>query len=374
MKIHFLSPAYPFRGGIAQFAQMWAKALSQTHDVKIFTFTKQYPKWLFPGKTQRDKSAPPALNIEQIYCAWNPFSWWRTFRKIRDENSEMLIVKWWIPFFAPGYSVLLRLVKWFTKTKIVFSVDNAIPHEKWPFAKFLTQFTLKTGQWLIAHSSAVSTDLQKLGFPEDIIKIVPHPLYNQYQRSPSADGEIRKKLGITESRVLLFFGYIKKYKGLDILLDAMPKILEIFQNDIRLIIVGEFYYDKNEYEKQVINFDIANNITLVDYFVPDEEVGQYFQIADVMVLPYRTATQSGIVQVAYNFEKPTIVTNVGGLPEVVKDGITGYLIDPEDSMAVSEAVRKFYKERKTVNFSKNIRQQNAQFGWEKLVSLIDNLV
>ncbi len=369
MKIYFLSPAHPFRGGIAQFAQMWAKTLADKHEVKILTYTKQYPNWLFPGKTQLDESAPPQLDIEQIYCAWNPVSWWRTFAKIRNEKPEILIVKWWVPFFAPGYSVLLRMVKWFTKTKIVFSVDNAIPHEKWPLAKFLTKFTLKTGHWLIAHSDAVKSDLQLLGFPENIIKVARHPLYNQYQKSEQTDDEIRQKLSISESRVLLFFGYIKKYKGLDILLDAMPKILKNFDGDIRLLIVGEFYFDKAEYDAQVKKLGISEKITLVDIFVPDDEVGQYFQIADVVVLPYRTATQSGIVQVAYNFEKPVIVTNVGGLPEVVKDGETGYLVSGE----VSGAVSKFYDERDTTDFAENIRKQNAEFGWEKLVLVIENI-
>jgi len=261
------------------------------------------------------------------------------------------------------------MVKWFTKTKIVFSVDNAIPHEKWPLAKFLTKFTLKTGHWLIAHSDAVKSDLQLLGFPENIIKVAPHPLYNQYQKSEQTDDEIRQKLSISESRVLLFFGYIKKYKGLDILLDAMPKILKNFDGDIRLLIVGEFYFDKAEYDAQVKKLGISEKITLVDIFVPDDEVGQYFQIADVVVLPYRTATQSGIVQVAYNFEKPVIVTNVGGLPEVVKDGETGYLVSGE----VSGAVSKFYDERDTTDFAENIRKQNAEFGWEKLVLVIENI-
>lgn len=376
MKVVFLSPAHPYRGGIAQFSQMWARALNGAgHQVRILTFTRQFPDIIFPGKTQMDPSPPPpGLKIERVFCAWDPLSWRRTAVRIRDIAPDVLVVSWWIPFFGPGYSAVIRLVRRMApRVRVVMSVHNAVPHERWPLAKDVTVATMRAAHELVTHSEVVADDLVRMGLPRGRIRVSDHPTYGQYPVPEETQEQLRQRLKIKQSRVLLFFGYIKKYKGLTTLVAAMPRLLERYGRDLHLLVVGEFYYDRAAHDKQAKSLGVADRITVVDDYVPDECVGDYFCASDLVVLPYRTATQSGILQIANHFGVPTVATAVGELPRLIRQGETGYIARPDSPEDLARQVEAFYEAREKVNFKHNIQKGEAIIGWGGLVDLLESL-
>lgn len=376
MQVVFLSPAHPFRGGIAQFTQMWARAMiSAGHAVNILTFTRQFPGFLFPGKSQMDPSAPPAdLEIERTFCAWDPVSWGRTAARIRQLAPDVLVVAWWIPYFGPGYSAVMRMVRrWLPRTRVLVSVHNAVPHENWPLARAFTLATMRSAHQLVTHSSTVAGDLAAMGLPRARIQVGDHPTYAQYQAPRGTRQELRQRLGIKESRVLLFFGYIKKYKGLATLVAAMPGLVRCFDGDLRLLVVGDFYYDRAEHHTQARELGVERNITLVDDYVPDDRVGDYFGAADLLVLPYDSATQSGVLQIANHFALPAVASAVGGLPDMIRHGETGFLAAPDSPEDLARQIEAYFETRDEVDFPGNIRQGAAIIGWEGLVQLLETL-
>ncbi len=374
MKVVFLSPAHPFRGGIAQFTQMWARALAGAgHRVRVLSFTRQFPERIFPGKSQLDPSAPPRdLEIERIFCAWDPLSWGRTARRIQVLAPDVLVVAWWIPFFGPGYTAVMQAVRRLSPaTRVVASVHNANPHESWPLTRLSTRAVMRSAHRLVSHSTAVAEDLVGLGLPGDRIRTADHPTYAQYRVPDATQGQLRARLGMEESRVLLFFGYIKKYKGLDILVAAMPRLLERFGGDLRLLVVGDFYYDRAEHDAQARALGVEQKITLVDEYVPDEAVGDYFCASDLVVLPYKTATQSGILQTANHFGIPTVAAGVGDLPRQIRHGETGFIAQPEDPEDLAAQVEAYFDAREEVDFEANIREGEGIIGWEELVRVLE---
>ncbi|MCC7430809.1 glycosyltransferase, partial [bacterium] len=310
------------------------------------------------------------VNQKPVFAPFSPLSWFRTFREIRKDEPEIIIFNWWIPFFAFGYFAVALLTKLFTKTKIVFLVHNAIPHEKWLFSESLTKLAFSQSDYFLTLSEQVAKDVETLK-PRSKILRSEHPVYDFYLSENETKEILQKQLGIKTEKVLLFFGFIKKYKGLDFLLQALPKILKSF--DVTLLIVGEFYYPKTDYEKLVQTLGIEKNIKLVDFYVPNEEVYKYFMASDVVILPYTSATQSGIVQLCFGFEKPIVATKVGGIPEVVKDNFAGLLAEPENSEDLAAKIIEFYNKNLGEKFSKNIKSEKQKYSWENLIEVVTNL-
>jgi len=371
MKIVIVGTAYPLRGGIAHYIALLHKHLSKKHEVEIVTFSRQYPRMLFPGKSQEEHGGESsAVASELLIDSINPLTWFSTAKAIARKKPDLLIFKYWMPFFAPCYGVIAREVKKRTGAKILFICDNVIPHEKRPGDSMLTRFAFREVDFFIVQSKAVEREL--IAFhPSAQYRFVPHPVYEIFGRG-LRKSEARKKLRIKDERVILFFGFVRKYKGLHTLLDAMPRILGKIK--LRLLVVGEFYGDENAYRKQMSDLGLAQNVSAYSEYVANEDVGKYFSACDVVVLPYVSATQSGIVQIAYQFDKPVIATDVGGLAEVVLDRKTGFIVPPENPNALADAVVRFYKEKREQQFRVNILREKKKYSWIALVKGIEQLV
>ena len=312
MYFNLIGPFYPLRGGIAHYLGVLGQKLQeQGHRVKVLSFRKQFPRFLFPGQTQEESSTEYIhLDSEALFIPWNPWSWLRTFLKIRNEGAEALIFKYWMPFFAPGYAAVCALTKWFTDLRIIYIIDNVIPHEKRPGDRFFTRLAFWWVDGFIVQSDIVKQDLYNW-FPEARnrkVAYVPHPIYDSYSGSDVSREEARNRLNrpATE-KLLLFFGLVRQYKGLDILLEAMPAVIKALEN-VHLIVAGKFYEPEQKYRQLMANLGITDQVTLINQYIPNEAVSTYFQAADVLVLPYRSATQSGVIQVAYHFCLPIILT------------------------------------------------------------------
>lgn len=371
MKITILGTAYPMRGGIAHYVALLSEHLKKNHKVNVISFSLQYPKILFPGKTQEEKGEETIkVTGKPLMNTINPFSWFRTAFHILKDKPDLLIFKYWMPFFAPCYGTITLLTKIFNrKIKVFYVCDNIIPHEKRPGDMLLTKYAFMTVDGGIVQSDAVERDFLSL-FPDKKFINTPHPVYTIFGNIISKD-EAKKYLNITDEKVILFFGYIRAYKGLDILIDAMPEILK--QIKLKLVVVGEAYENDDKYKKQIEKLGLSNNIILNTDYVPNDEVGKYFSAADVVVLPYKSATQSGIVQIAYNFDKPVIATDVGGLAEVVLNEKTGFIVEPDSPEKLAEAVVRFYTENKEKEFVENVRLEKQKYSWERMVENIEKL-
>ena len=370
MKITILGTAYPLRGGIAHYNALLASALGASHTVDTVTFKRQYPAFLFPGKTQQESGetmiAPPA---PQLVDSINPLNWVRVGRLIRDQRPDVLVFKYWLPFFGPCFGTIARIVRSNNHTRILCICDNVLPHERRPLDVSFTRYAFAAVDAFIVQSSAVERDLQQL-LPRALYRHVPHPVYNIFGAAIDKD-KARANLGFKDERIVLFFGYVRRYKGLHVLLQAMPHLLAHFP--VRLLVVGEFYDDEQAYREQIQALGLEHAVTIHSDYVPNERVGEYFSAADVVVLPYLSATQSGIAQIAYNFDRPVIASNVGGLAEVVIDGLTGYVVPPEDPEALAQAIAKFYREEREQEFAVQVREEKRKYTWENLVIAIEEL-
>ena len=344
MKIVIIGTAYPMRGGIAQYNSILYKFLSVNHDVKIFSFKRQYPEFLFPGKTQFETGEPAykipeGKNIVAIDSI-NPFNWIFSAFRIRKEKPDLLIYKYWIPFFAPCFFTISFLVKLFAKTKVLFICDNVIPHEKRFGDRFFTKMVFSTVTFFLVQSKTVESDLKIYNKKNKPYILSPHPLYNIFGEKVDKDAArefINKNydINLANEKVILFFGFIRKYKGLMYLLDALPEILK--NKKIKLIIAGEFYDDDKPYREKIKSSGLENDVYLLSDFMPDDKVKYFFSACDCLVLPYTDATQSGIIQIAYFYDKPVIATDVGGLSEVIVNDKTGILIKPRNSESITDA-------------------------------------
>ncbi len=371
MKITILSTAYPLRGGIAHFIGLLYKELNKNHEVKVITFKRQYPSILFPGKSQLEagdnvEKIPTEILIDSI----NPFNWIKAGLKIKKDAPDVLIYKYWMPFFAPCFGTITRIAKRNKKTKTLVICDNVIPHERKSGDIFLTKYFFNSVDYYILLSEKVEKDLLKL-LPAAKSKVLPHPVYSNFGL-PLGKDEARSFLKIKAEKVILFFGFIRDYKGLDILLEAISLLKD--KLDIKLLVAGEFYSNKEKYLSLIEILDLNENLLMFTDFIPTSEVKYYFSAADCVILPYRDATQSGIVQIAMNFRKPVIATNVGGLSEVIKDGETGYIVNKENPAMLAESILKFYNEEKEGTFVSNIEKEVEKYSWEKFVDGIFDLL
>lgn len=372
MRIAFLGPAYPHRGGIAQFIASWADHfLKAGHEVQVFSFIHQYPNWLFPGKDQKDHSDVTIdLPIKPVLTPYDPFTFQKTVDAILDYQPDVLILKYWIPFFAPAFGYVLRHLKKKSSMKIVYNIDNIDFHEKWLFAESLTRYALKPADYFMTMSDTVYKSLKRIlpGIHEDRIMQFYHPTYDFYQRKRTLSPEKSN----SEMPRILFFGFIKHYKGLDVLLNAMPSVIEQIPK-VRLVVVGEVYGNDDQYRKLVHSLHLEEHVELHTVYIPNEQVEDYFTNTDVCVLPYRSATQSGITQLAFAFHTPVIATRVGGLSEVIEEGKNGFLVEPENPKQLAEAIIRYFRDDCRPDFVRYIAEHQRSYSWEPLVEAIEKL-
>ena len=336
MRFSFLSAFPPYRGGIAQFSTALVRELRKEHEVQAFTFTRQYPDMLFPGTSQYDASGVDDVGAIRVMDSMNPLSWKRTSQRMLAAKPECAVLRYWMPFFAPAMgSVAAHLRK--NGVKVITIVDNALPHEPHFYDRPLTRWFLRKSNGFIAMTDAVQEDILDL-CPQAKVKLMPHPLYDHFG-TPVPQLEARHMLGLPEdARVLLFFGLIRDYKGLDVLISAIGGLDDRYH----LVIAGEPYGDFGEYERLIEASPRRSHIHLHIRFIPDVEVPAFFGAADAVVLPYKSATQSGITAIAYHFGVPVIATDVGGLREAVKDGRTGLLVREVSADAIALGITRFF--------------------------------
>ena len=328
-KIIIIGPAHPLRGGgMSTFNERLAKAFMQAgHTVSIYTFSLQYPSFLFPGTSQYStEPAPAGLNIKVLINSINPLNWIKVGRMLRKESPDLIVVRYWLPFMGPCFGTILRIAKKNKHSKVVCIADNIIPHEKRAGDKAFTQYFIKPVDAFITMSEKVLADL-KLFNNTKPAEYIPHPLYDNFGEKIPKD-LARKNLGIAANeKIILFFGFIRKYKGLDMLLEAMA-LLKDKMPDLKLMIAGEYYEDQKQYEEQIEQLGIRDRLILKTTFIADNEIKNYLCASDLVVQPYRNATQSGVTPLAYHFEIPMVVTNVGGLAAMVPHDKVGLVAEP----------------------------------------------
>ncbi|MBQ6962653.1 MAG: glycosyltransferase family 4 protein [Paludibacteraceae bacterium] len=370
MKILIVGPAWPYRGGIADFDERIAREyIKKGDEVEIFTFTLQYPSFLFPGKTQYSPDPRPEdLDIKRKVNSINPFNWIKVGRELKKKNADLLIIKFWLPLMAPCFGTIARIVKGNGKTKVVSILDNIIPHEHRPGDKILSKYFVSSIDAFIAMSKSVYDDLKSLNDKKPCL-MSPHPIYDNFGTAVSRE-EAVGSLGLDPSaKYMLFFGFIRDYKGLDILLKAIADE-RIKNSDIKLIVAGEFYNNSETYFELEKQLGLEGKIIWRTDFIADEQVKNYFCASDIIVQPYKTATQSGVTQIAYHFEKPMLVTNVGGLPEIVPNGKVGYSVKPEAKI-IADAINDFYGNGRYAEFVENIKEEKKKYSWDRMLENVD---
>ncbi len=371
MKIIIIGPAFPLRGGIAHLNESLCRAFIKEGDsVEIVSFSLQYPSFLFPGKTQKEEGNPPTdITIHTKINSVNPLNWFGVASFIKKQKPDLVIIRYWLPFMAPCLGTIARLIK-SPSTKIVAICDNVIPHEKRPGDKQLTQYFVNSCDAFVVMSKSVEDDLRKFDTTKPST-FIPHPVYDIFGKTVSKE-EALKKLNLNPAdKHILFFGFIRKYKGLDLLLKALGKIKNQKSN-IKLLIAGEFYDNKEEYLQLIKENGLENNVIIRSDFIPSEEVKYYFCAADIVVQPYHTATQSGVTQIAYHFARPMLVTNVGGLAEIVTHNRVGYVTET-NAKSIATALTDFYQNNREKEFSENAAIDSSRFSWENMVKGIKEL-
>ena len=377
MRIVVVGPTYPYRGGISHYTTLLVRHLREAgHVTKLYSFTRQYPRLLFPGKTDKDPSAVPLkIECEYVLDPVNPLTWWQLYRKVRAEAPALLILQWWVPYWTPCLTAISRMVKQNTRIKIVYICHNVIPHDGGGVLdRRLATTVLRQGDGFIVHSQQDQYQLQAL-LPDATVVKTHHPTYAELATSGNAVTAqmLRKQYQISDDcPVLLFFGFVRPYKGLEYLIQAMPHILK--QRRVHLMVVGEFWSDPEFYIRYAREFQVEAAISFVNRYVPNEELESFFSLCDVVVLPYISATQSGVAQLAFGFGKPVITTRVGGLHEIVTDGVDGLIVPPQDVQALAQAVLRFYDEHLVDHMTVQVREhQRERFSWQHLVTLIEQL-
>lgn len=369
-----IGPVYPFKGGISHYTGLMYRALSKEHDVTMISYKMQYPKILFK-KEQRDY-ANDTFKVEGtrfIINTANPFNIFKTAGDIIKLKPDKVIIQWWHPYFAPCYRILTGRLKR-AGIEITYICHNVFPHERFPLDKMLTRMALKKADRYILHAQGEAGDLLSIK-PDASYKVQVHPTYSAFNFENMDIRTAREKLSIGEDeKIMLFFGFVREYKGLKHLINAVDilkrKYLKPGEAMPKLYVVGDFDGNKEEYVKRIEELKITNDIVIIDGYVPDREVEKYFSASDLVVLPYESATQSGIVQIAYGFEKPVIVTNVGGLPEVVEDGVTGVIIEPFDDDALAQAIYIYFKDNKKEEYVRGIKEREYRFSWDRMAEAL----
>jgi len=371
-KIVIIGPAYPYRGGLANFNERLAAEMQSRGDsVMIETFTLQYPRILFPGKTQyADRPAPADIKIKRsINSVW-PLSWIKTGRRIRKEKPDIVILRYWLPFMAPCLGTIARLIRKNHHTRIITIADNIIPHESRPGDRLLTNYFVKQPGGFIAMSKSVLTELDIFDRQKPRL-LSPHPVFDNFGESINREDALRNLELDSSYRYILFFGLIREYKGLDIMINAFAN-KELREMKLRLLVAGEFYTPREPYDGLIKKHDLEDDIIVHPHFVPDSDVKNWFCAADIIAQPYKSATQSGVTQIGYHFNKPMLVSDVGGLPEIIPHGSGGYVVKA-DQHSVAGALLDFFNNNRYDNFVKGIRNEKTKFSWGRLVDNIYTL-
>lgn len=372
LKIIILGTAHPFRGGLASYNERLAMQFTvEGHDVEILTFTTQYPNFLFPGKTQySEEPAPKHIKITRLVNSINPLNWLKAGKYINQQKPDILIFKYWLPFMGPCFGTIARRVKKNKHTKIITILDNVIPHEHRIGDKLFTKYFLKPIDAFISMSKSVEDDLKLFDQtkPRDFN---PHPLFDNFG-TPLDKITAKTNLNLDiNTRYILFFGIIRDYKGLDLLLKAF-KNFDFKNHHVKLLVAGEYYANEDKYQKMIKDLGIEENVIVVNQFIKDSEVKNYFCACDMIAQPYKNATQSGVTQIAYHFETPILVTNVGGLPEMVPHQKVGY-VTKVDSTAITNALDDFYTKQRELEFKTNLKDEKKKYLWDKLTKKIIQL-
>lgn len=373
MKIIILGTAYPYRGGLAAFNERLAHEYQcQGHDVEIYTFTLQYPAFLFPGKTQYSSDPKPeTLTILRKVNSCNPFNWIKVGKEIARKNPDIVIFAYWMSFMAPCMGTIARKIHRNHHTKIIALVHNMIPHEPNILDKFMPYYFVKSVDGFMALSGSVVHDIEHFDKRNCPKQFSPHPIYDHYgERLPREQALSLLQLD-PSSRYVLFFGFIRAYKGLDLLINAFAD-KRLKSSKIKLLIAGEFYEDSSPYMQKIKELGIEDQMILFTDFIPNNEVNRFFSAADIIAQPYKTATQSGVTQIAFHFEKPMLVTNVGGLSEIVPHGEIGYVVEPNASQ-ISDALIDFYEQNRQKEFEDNIKEEKKKYAWGHFTDTINKL-
>ncbi len=360
MRIALVGPVHPWRGGIAQYLGSLGEALMPHAEVRAVTFTRQYPSFLFPGRTQRDPGAPPPrFPVAPLLDSVGPWTWPRVTSHLERFAPGLVILKWWLPFFGPAFASSVGPLRR-RGTRVVLVCDNLVPHEPRPGDAAFTRWMLRASDGYLVMSESVERDLERLkpGAPR---RRVRHPLYAQFDRGRHTRESARETLGL-EGEVVLFFGYVRRYKGLDTLLDAWPSVRA--RRPATLVVAGEFYEDPAPYRARAAAG--GSSVRLLERYLDDAEVEAVFRAADVVVLPYRAATQSGVTHVAYALGVPVITTDVGGLAETVRPGITGLVVPPEDPVALADAIVDYFERGLAPRLRAGVAELKREHSWERL--------
>jgi len=369
MRITILGPAYPYRGGLATFNERLASQfISECKEVDIRTFTVQYPEILFPGKSQyTDTPAPEGIKIVRQLNSINPINWIRTGWKIKKEKPDILLIRYWIPFLAPCLGTVARIARSNKYTVVISVVDNVVPHEKRPGDEMFTRFFMRSIDGAVALSDFVQKDIED--FRKDIpISVTTHPLFDTYGKKIMRN-EALSALKLDQNNFyLLFFGFIRDYKGLDILINAFSDN-RLRGKNLKLIVAGEFYENEATLKAMVKESGLENDVIFYDRYINDSEVRLFFCGADLVVQPYKSATQSGVTQIAFQFDKPMLVTDVGGLKEIVRHGKCGYVVEPDPKL-VADAIIDYFDNSRIHTFTENVRKQKAEFSWSKMTDAV----
>ena len=375
-KIIIVGPAYPYRGGNSLFVSFVYDILKNNFDVKLYNYKLLYPSILFPGKTQYDESGKTIKQApnERLVNSINPFNWIKVALLIKKENADLIVFDWWHPFFSFCHFTISFLIKSYYKNKILFITENVISHEGNAVDKILTKFGLSNASAFLALSEKVENDLKFVAKQRKVYRS-ELPIYDCYNFDEKKKlTNTKKDLGFDEdSKLLLFFGYVRKYKGLDLLIDALAELIKK-DNSYKLLVVGEFYDDEKYYQDKIKSLKLDKSVKILNKFISNEEVAKYFEPADLVVLPYRSATQSGILNLAYGFLKPVLVTDVGGLAEFVDNGKTGYVIKPDSQKDLVDGIINFFRQRQNVNFAENIRNRVSKNSFNNLPSLFEEII
>lgn len=373
MKISIIGPTYPYRSGISYYNTLLFRELKKQHEVSLYSFTRQYPKLFFPGKSDRDTQSRFKIKedgVKYTIDTLNPSTWFSTALKIKKESSDLIIAHWWTAFWGPLYRIFLPLLKKLTHSKILLICHNVEEHENSRLRYLIAKQVLPLADFYIVHSEECKNKLTNM-LQGCNVKKVFHPIYSIFNQNRIDKAQARKELGIS-GNVILFFGIIRRYKGLEYLLEALPIVLK--EIDLTLLIVGEFWRNKNYYLSLINRLGIRDKIKLVGCFIPNEDVELYFKASDVIVLPYTEGTGSGVAQLAFGFNKPMIATKVGSLSEVIEDGKTGYLVDSKNPKELAEKIVEYFKENKKEVFSENIEKEHARYTWGELRKTIESFI
>jgi len=370
-KVFIIGPAFPLRGGLASFDELFCEALNKEgHQCEIISYSLQYPNFLFPGSTQYHVkgTAPKNITIHTLINSVNPLSWFKTASFIKKQKPDFIIFRFWIPFMGPALGTIARLVKK-QNIKVLAITDNVIPHEKRLGDKQLASYFIKGCDAFVTMSKAVMNDLEKFTNTSHK-KYLLHPLYTAFgEKIPKQEARLKLNLK-QDDRVILFFGLIRKYKGLDLLIEAFSLLKANPHN--KLLIAGEFYEDKQPYFDLISKYKLEEQIILLNQFIPNDDVKYYFSAADIVALPYRSATQSGVTQVSFHFEVPTLVTNVGGLGEIIPHNVAGYVVEP-NSQAIASSLEDYFENNKEQAFTEGMKQEKQKYEWSIFVNEIITL-